>query len=260
MSASVSRRYRQAFFSALTDPAADACPPGVDRRYARRFRVYRNNVHGSLSTALGDAFPVVRRLVGEDFFNAMAREFIRSESVRAPSLALYGDEFAAFIQRFEPARSVVYLADVARLEYARLQALHSADAHALDGAELTRNGVELLSAILQPHPALRIVDSAHPVYTIWLANQQGQGESLITAGSEQVLLTRPRYTVRMQLLDLPAQRFTSLLIKGFCIQDAYAQAAAEAGDFDLTTVFSSLLQAGAFSQITIPGRFNHDTN
>jgi hypothetical protein len=253
MNSAASQDYRAEFLFALHDPAARACPRSFDPRYSRRFRVYRNNVYSSLISALGDAYPVVQRLVGDEFFKAMAIEFIRSESVRAPSLALYGAGFARFIEQFEPAQSVVYLADMARLEHARLQTMHSADARSLDAADLTHDGIALLSAILQPHPALRIVESAHPVYTIWLANQQGQAESLITAGSEQLLLTRPRYTVQMQLLEAPALSFTSLLINGFCIQDAYSRAASRFGDFDLAAVFSSLLQAGAFSQIILPG-------
>lgn len=95
--------YRAHFAAALVDRSSDAHPPDLDARAARRFRVYRNNVHGALIGALGDAYPVVRRLVGEDFFAAMAREFFLSETVRRPSLALYGAGFADFIDRFEPA-------------------------------------------------------------------------------------------------------------------------------------------------------------
>lgn len=58
------------------------------------------------------------------------------ETTRGPSLALYGAGFADFVEDFEPAASVVYLADVARLERARLESLHAADAQVLDASVL----------------------------------------------------------------------------------------------------------------------------
>ena len=137
--------YRNDFAAALVDRAADAHPSGMDACAARRFRVYRNNVHGALISALADAYPVVQRLVGEDFFAAMAREFFLLESTRETSLALYGKGFAAFIDEFEPAASVAYLGDIARLERARLEALHALDAPVLDSSALPTDGEQLLA-------------------------------------------------------------------------------------------------------------------
>jgi hypothetical protein len=42
------------------------------RRADRRFAVYRNNVAAGLANALAARFPVVKRLVGDEFFRAMA--------------------------------------------------------------------------------------------------------------------------------------------------------------------------------------------
>ena len=49
---------------------------------------------------------------------AMAREFVRAHPPSSPLLFLYGQEFPAFMETFEPARSIPYLADVARIERA----------------------------------------------------------------------------------------------------------------------------------------------
>ena len=71
-------RAQSAFADALLDPARP-CPPGL-RTWngsdpARRLAVYRNNVVSSLIDALADTFPVVQRLVGTEFFRAMAGVF-----------------------------------------------------------------------------------------------------------------------------------------------------------------------------------------
>jgi hypothetical protein len=70
---------------------------------ARRFAVYRNNVVVGLGKALKSRFPVVEKIVGEEFFAAMARVFVKEQPPRSPLLAAYGDDFPAFIAAFEPA-------------------------------------------------------------------------------------------------------------------------------------------------------------
>ena len=59
------------FQAAMLDPAAPV-PTGLvnpdGAAASKRFDVYRNNVAVSLSDALEAAFPVVRKLVGDEFF------------------------------------------------------------------------------------------------------------------------------------------------------------------------------------------------
>ncbi|RYY81157.1 MAG: DUF2063 domain-containing protein, partial [Comamonadaceae bacterium] len=170
-----------AFASALLDPAASV-PPGLrawnGSDVARRFAVHRNNVVGALVRSLADNFPVVRALVGPEFFGAMAADFVRSQPPRSPVLALYGAGLPCFIATFMPARELPWLAGVARLEWARVEACHAADAPALDAAHAA-------VALAQPertgelrprlHPAARLVRSAHPVVSLWAAHH-GEGD------------------------------------------------------------------------------------
>ena len=104
---------------------------------ARRFAVYRNNVVVGLGKALKSRFPVVEKIVGEEFFAAMAQVFVRNQPPRSPLLATYGDDLPAFIAAFEPARGLPYLADVARLEAARTRSYHAADATPLGAGHFT---------------------------------------------------------------------------------------------------------------------------
>src|SRR5260370_38424589 len=101
---------------------------------ARRFAVYRNNVVVGLGKALKSRFPAVEKIVGKEFFAAMARVFVTEQPPRSPLLATYADDFPAFIAAFEPARDLPYLADVARLEAARTPSSPPADAPPPAGA------------------------------------------------------------------------------------------------------------------------------
>ena len=77
------------FAAALRDPAIP--PPagvvGPDGGPApRRFAVYRNNVLVALGNALAGAFPAVGRIVGEEFFRAMARNYVLETPPTSPVL------------------------------------------------------------------------------------------------------------------------------------------------------------------------------
>src|SRR6266545_6393061 len=113
---------QKAFAEALLDTSARVPLPvrGAARRKAdNRFAVYRNNVLAGLTSALAARFPVVQRLVGNEFFRDMARVYVTVEPPRSPLLMHYGETFAAFIDGFEPAAPIPYLGDIARLEMAR---------------------------------------------------------------------------------------------------------------------------------------------
>ena len=90
----------------------------------------------ALIGAIEARYPVTRRLVGDEFFRAMARAYVAEEKPRSPVLIHYGADFPDFVARFEPAREIAYLADVARLENAWVEAYHAAEAAPLALAAL----------------------------------------------------------------------------------------------------------------------------
>lgn len=169
------------FASALLHPD-QGCPPGLRAHNgsdpAVRFDVYRNNVVTSLIAALADTFPVTRQLVGDEFFAAVARLFIIEHPPTSPLLCDYGDEFAGFIGSFAPAASVPYLADMARLERARVRAYHAADAASLSGEEIgaqLSNPMTLAESHLEFHPSTQVVVSDFAIVSLW-ASHHGHEE------------------------------------------------------------------------------------
>ncbi|MFV0386775.1 DNA-binding domain-containing protein [Paracoccus sp. (in: a-proteobacteria)] len=151
---------------------------------ARRFAVYRNNVAHSLGRALAQRYPVIERLVGEEFFAAMARSFIAVHPPRTPVLQEWGAEFARFLRGFPPVATLPYLPDVARLEWVRGLAYHAADARPILPASLARRRV------LRLHPSLSLLRLAHPAVSIWQANQPGQDGRVRASGPENALIWR----------------------------------------------------------------------
>ena len=75
-------------------------PPGVTAvgpvEAARRFSVYRNNVAASLGQARARRFSGIERLVGPEFFGALAQAYLAADPPRTPVLAEWGAGFATF--------------------------------------------------------------------------------------------------------------------------------------------------------------------
>ena len=168
---------RLAFARALLDPSLPP-PCGWKARNGSdagvRFGIYRNNVMHGLIQVLADTFPVVRQLVGEPFFRAMAGQFVREHPPASPLMHHYGAALPGWMAGFEPAAALPYLPDVARLEQARLCALHAADAEPADRLVLDawmQAPQRLLHASLQVHPSLAVVRSSHPIVSLWHAHQ-----------------------------------------------------------------------------------------
>lgn len=245
------------FAAAVTDPARPppswALSPRGDVD-ARRFAVYRNNVHVGLVGALRAKFPVTARLVGDEFFTAMARVFVGIEKPNSPLLALYGDGFPDFIAGFAPARTVPYLADVARLECAWMDVYHAAEAAPLGIGALSATAPgDLLELVLVPHPATRLVASDHPVGSIWSANQTAAVEPLRTHGPEAVLITRPDADVVLRTITVADRVFCTGLLAGTSVGEAAGAAIEAAPEFDLGTALVGLISTGAFAGILTEG-------
>jgi hypothetical protein len=238
------------FAMALVDPA-EAVPAGVNGRRAipdsRRFAVYRNNVHVSLVEALAKRYPVVLRLVGDEFFRGMARVYVGAHKPASPLLIHYGADFPDFIAAFGPAAAIPYLADVARLESAWLEAYHAADASPLEIAALLALPPERLPELrLVPHPATRLIVSPFPVGSIWSAHRSDPVQPIGHKGAELVLVVRPIADVGVNVLPSGDAGFIAALLAGQSVAEAAGAAGPETAP---AQVLAGLIGLGAFAAI-----------
>ena len=236
---------QSAFAAALLDPDL-AVPAGLIDPEGRRFAVYRNNVAVGLIRALETGFPVVRRLVGSEFFSAMARIFAQTYPPKSRIMMLYGSEFPVFLSNFQPVAHLVYLPDVARLEQALRESYHSADAAAVSGEVLSGLPEDrLLASRFGLAPSLRLVRSTHPIHAIWRNNAE-DGPAPV-ARAEDVVVLRTEFDPKPHLLGEGAAAFLFTLGADLSL----AKALHEAGEgFDLLAVLNLLLSAGAIVRIT----------
>ena len=250
---------RQAgFAAALLDPEKPV-PDGVEGRQGktdqRRFAVYRNNVAVSLSNALGDIFPVVRELVGDEWFSAMARVFFKDHPPRNPVLAEWGHDLPAFLETFPPAARLPYLADVARMERAWLDAYHAADAAPMKPEALGAIPQDQLAdAVFDMHPATRVMALQHAAVTIFAKSKAK--ESLSGTNPmipEAALVTRPGDAVMVRHVPLAAVFFFDALAGGATLGEAAGSALSQDPAFDIGAALAASLEAGVFVNCRLAG-------
>lgn len=238
-----------AFKAAMLDPAA-AVPTGIvnpdGAAASKRFDVYRNNVAVSLSDALAAAFPVVRKLVGDEFFRAMAGVFLRKHPPKSPLMMFYGEAMPQFLGRFEPTKKFGYLPDIAKIELAMRHAYHAADVTPVDAQALTEIAPDaLMSAKLRIAPATQTITSTYPIHAIYRVNTQSDAPKPVMQ-PEAVLITRAGFDPTIHLINAAAATCIDALKDG----QSLGRAMATADDtLDLGAVLGLLLGNGAVTEI-----------
>ncbi|WP_442109541.1 HvfC/BufC family peptide modification chaperone [Pseudomonas sp. NUPR-001] len=214
------------------------------------FTVYRNTVLKGCVDALQANFPSVERLVGNDWFRAAAA----IHAVQAPPsdarLILYGEQFAAFLEQFEPAQSLPYLADVARADRLWIEVHIAAQDSALDVEAMSRISPEHLGQQqLRPRTDVRWQWFAQqPIYSIWHSNRQALAlpEPLDWHG-EGMLLRRQAGQVLWQPLGQAECIFLDACAAGLPLEAAANQVLAFDSTLNFTTLLGQLLAAEVFA-------------
>ena len=161
------------FFSAL-DPAS----PPIDAALlaavngtgsldaAQRIRIYADMYRARLVDVLREDYPRVAAAVGGADFAALACRYLTRHPSTNPSVRHVGRRFADWITG--EASVAPHLADLARLEWARVEVFDAADAEPLRLADLESLPPDEWPALrLQLIPACLVLESAWPVHEIW---------------------------------------------------------------------------------------------
>jgi len=189
-----------------------------------RLDIYRNNVIHSLSCAIGDLYPIVKRLVGEQFFNGLAIEFVRLYPPDNSALVLYGQGFVKFIAKHQACAQLPYLSDVAQLELICHQCFHAIDCDNFEPSQLASIAPEQLGFLTFTFdPAVHLLQSNWPVEAIWQENLKAQPQQLNIdqAGGCYLLVFRREFEVQVVDLNPHCFNFISQLKSGLNIAQAW---------------------------------------
>lgn len=156
--------------SGAPDPALEAvveASPTLDP--ADRIRVYTGMYIRRLCGVLHEDFPKTARQLEPKAFDALAEEYVRAHPSEHPSVRHMGSAMARFLAgRVPPDR--LWLADLARLEWARLEVFDAPDEPTLALADLAAwPPAAFPGLVFRPIRALEVVRSGWPVHRGWAA-------------------------------------------------------------------------------------------
>lgn len=139
--------------------------------------IYQSSAIANITQTLALTYPVIEKLLGKIFFKAMCREFIYVTWPQSGNMDDYGAEFPDFLAEFEHTKQLLYLKDVAHLEWAFHQSSLADDAPITDWSTLAQ-----ISDILQLKflltPSLSLINSTFPIDKIWQLNQENTSDEM----------------------------------------------------------------------------------
>lgn len=203
-----------------TDVVVDGLPA------LARLRIYRNNTRAVFNDALQRTYAVVRRRVGDEFFEALAAEYRLAHPSRHGDLHWIGAEFPAWLATRLQGTGYEWLVDLARLEWACEQSLVAAEVPSIALAELGRMPPALLEqAVFALHPSLQCVESPLPIWTVWRENQpDAAGRPVdLALGAEHVLVCCVSGGLALHRVSAIEYRFFSALASGAMLGAAVEQ-------------------------------------
>lgn len=217
----------------------------------QRLDIYRHNLFDSLTAALAAVYPTVEQLVGDGFFRFAAHAYIAAHPSRSGNLHDFGEHLPAFLAQFEPASSLPYLPDSARLDWAWHRVFHTTARPAADPAVVLARVAALpdetrLQLRAQLQPAVQLLASPYPVLRIWQMNH-AQGDDApvdLDAGGQCVLVATRGHDVQLIALSAAEHALLQALAEGAALGEAVAAALALDAGLDVAGAIAHHLAVG----------------
>lgn len=184
--------------------------------------VYRHAYRARLLEALSDDFSAVATVLGERGFARLVDRFTRAHPPQDATLNAYGRLFAPWLARARVVRRTP-LAELARLEWALVEALHAPLATGVSGEALAAITPHAWGTIrLRPAPSLRVVVGRYNTDAVFTAVQRKQTPPSFSRQPGGVAIIRRAEGLRRVPLDALEARVLTTLIADATLADALA--------------------------------------
>ncbi len=230
------KKWQQDFYQGIFHPSQNniqlACQ-GINTTgnlsASQRLDIYRDSILGGITDGLSGVFPVCENLVGSQYFSHMLTDFLKQNPSYSPDLGNYGALLPNYIAQFKPAKDLVYLPEVAKLEWLWHKAFNASDVHNNNAAiytleqlaSITENEQGRIQFVLQP--SIQLMQSDYPIHLIWEMNQDnydGQKQVDLNEGEVNLLIFRaPDYSMHINPLNKDEFIFYQALQAGLIFLD-----------------------------------------
>jgi len=258
---SVTLRAQQTWLSrAVTTPegepdAARMLTPGPRLTSAERLQIYRDGYRGRLVECLADDYPAVHYLLGEAAFEALAHDYIEEHPSRSPNLNAFGRSMSSFLAEHGGPVGP-FAADLARLEWAIVEAIHAAPSPPLTLERLEHMTPEQWAgATLAPAASVRVLCLAHPANAYFQAFRDDARPSAPGPAASATLVHRRGWVVWRTDLTAPMARLLEAITRGAPLGEALAAAISdedEGAQANVTHWFRDWVGGGVFTSVQLP--------
>lgn len=171
-----------------------------------RLGIYRNNVIQNLTSALKIAYPNFTILVGEEFFEFIAYEYIKQNLPASGALLNYGDNFSDFLRRVNQLEAFPYAADFAEFEWLQHQCHHAIEDFSLTLSDLANSLRDDENYVPQFKSCVKLFHSIHPIEQLWNICVNQKEEELIQQ-ENYILLNKIQQIVEVIPISKEEYRF-----------------------------------------------------
>ena len=196
-------------------------------------KVYQQSAQGNISQALSLTYPVINKLLGNDFFHALTIKFMQKYPPVCSNMDDYGADFSRFLAEFEHTKSYLYLPDVALLEWQFHLSTIADETNTNDWQSITNKNMEqLANCTFGLSPSAKLMVANYPVDEIWQINQDGIADDLLKKSIDVsksmevfLLLLRQQMKVTIYRLSAVEYQLLTLLLAGNNLHDVLAKLA-----------------------------------
>lgn len=175
--------------------------------------IYQHSAIDNITSALSLIYPVVEKLVGEDFFKQVSRQYIYLHWPVSPNMDDYGESFPQYLADLEQVKQLSYLTAVAELEWLFHQSCLAKDSKHFDWARLARVApADVLALKFLLAPSVALIKSTQPIDKIWQMNQDSSAQNieLSLGGGSDIYIVLFRRGLKTEIMAITASEFALL--------------------------------------------------
>ncbi len=174
----------------------------------QRVEVYRTNARSLHVSVLVDVFCVCEKILGNDYFKQIAKNYFNQHPSQSSDLNEYGKAFPKYLQSLILKRPELkefqYLADLAHLEWNIQKAHFSKDNINLDVTGYQKKcAQDGGNTVLLLQPSVSVMSSMFPVTELWGMHQSDEREGVIESSRQcqYLCIHRKEFQVSQQKIS-----------------------------------------------------------
>jgi hypothetical protein len=189
---------------------------------ASAIAIYHNNVTSNFLAVLKETYPLICKLLGEEYFHQICKEYIKRYPSGSSNLHDYGEYFGNFLDHYAPLQIYPYLNEISQFEWASHSVFFEADHPELHLPSLQQVAPDKYQQLhFTLHPASKLLQFKYPILRIIDLCHSRIDETInLDEGGVNLLIIRRELEIKLVPLSLSEFYFLNSLQNNQTIREA----------------------------------------